>query len=244
LRTGRRISLTKISDDGSALPPKPRQKRSRLKGEASRMQILDVSARILNTGHFPSVSMRSIAKEAGITLGGLYFHFKSKEELIGALMERGSGIVYDQVQAALRVMPENATSRDLLEAAIHAHLSAALQNSEYALTLRFLHDNTLPSDEWEGYFKLRDQHREMWMRLINDAQNDGTLRQDVPATLIFFFILGAIGWVPDWFDGTRMGPDRVAHFLSYFCFDGIATEQSRHAAPAGPIASRIAGKKG
>lgn len=80
---------TKPKKDSAKSKSAPsRARREVCKGEASRQQILDVCARILNSGQFPRASMREIAREAGIALGGLYFHFKSKEDLIAARVPR------------------------------------------------------------------------------------------------------------------------------------------------------------
>ena len=209
------------------------------KGEASRQQILDVCAKILNSGQFPKASMREIAKQAGIALGGLYFHFKSKEDLIDALMERGIRLVYEQVRDALASVPHDASSAKKLETALNAHLMGALTVTEHTLALRYLHKKEKTSEGSTEYFHIRDVHREMWIGLISKAQADGTLRPDTPAMLIYLYILGAVSWVPEWFDKDTMSTERIAHFFSHFFFEGVGTTDLRQKISSRSINSSI-----
>ena len=171
--------------------------------------------------------MREIAKQAGIALGGLYFHFKSKEDLIDALMERGLRLVYEQVRDAIDSVPPDGSSAKKLELALNAHLNGALNIAELTLALRYLHKHERDSEAPTEYFRIRDAHREMWIGLISKAQADGTLRPDTPAMLIYMYILGAMSWVPEWFDKERMSTERIAHFFTHFFFEGVGTPELR-----------------
>jgi AcrR family transcriptional regulator len=51
-------------------------------------RILDVAVELFNTKGFVSVTMRDLAKEIGMSLGNLTYHFKKKEELMEAIHER------------------------------------------------------------------------------------------------------------------------------------------------------------
>jgi AcrR family transcriptional regulator len=219
---------------------KPPRVRSRAKGEASRNMILDVSAAIFSTRRYREATMRDIAREVGIAPGGLYFHFKSKDELIAALIERGSRFVYEKVQAALAALPPDASSRDRLIAATHSHIEAILNEGEYSLTMRFIHDDSAPDVVLTEYKALRDAHRKLWMTLIHAAQEDGTLRPDVPPMLVFFYIQGAIGWTPEWYDPKRMSPDRIADYFSMFFLDGLGIEVKDTKTVASPRTRRRA----
>lgn len=51
------------------------------------MQILQAAAYAFSTEGYDKVSMARIAKDAGLTKGGVYFHFASKEEVFTAMVE-------------------------------------------------------------------------------------------------------------------------------------------------------------
>ena len=59
------------------------------KGERTRADILEAAYQLFIEGGFHGTSMRQIARQAGIALGGIYNHFSSKEEIFQAvLLER------------------------------------------------------------------------------------------------------------------------------------------------------------
>lgn len=51
-------------------------------------EILDVAERLFETRGFDHTSTNDILEETGIARGTLYYHFKSKEELLDAMVER------------------------------------------------------------------------------------------------------------------------------------------------------------
>ena len=54
-------------------------------------EILDVAERLFETRGFDSTSTNDILREIGIARGTLYYHFKSKEDILDAVIERMTG---------------------------------------------------------------------------------------------------------------------------------------------------------
>ena len=67
-------------------------------------QLTDALMRLVVTGGLEAVSVRTVAKEAGVSVGAVQYHFKTKDDLLYAAYER----VIDQV--ALRAAAIVATS--------------------------------------------------------------------------------------------------------------------------------------
>lgn len=66
------------------------------RAEQTRLLLLDAAAELLHRDGYAATSMVDIARQAGVTKGGLYFHFSSKDE------------VCDEVQgAAVAVLQEH-----------------------------------------------------------------------------------------------------------------------------------------
>ena len=59
--------------------------------EERRNEILDVAERLFGTKGFDGTSTTDILNEIGIARGTLYYHFKSKEDILDALIERMTG---------------------------------------------------------------------------------------------------------------------------------------------------------
>lgn len=58
--------------------------------EERKNEILDVAERLFGTKGFDNTSTNDILNEIGIARGTLYYHFKSKEDILDAMIERMS----------------------------------------------------------------------------------------------------------------------------------------------------------
>ena len=56
-------------------------------------EILDVAERLFGTKGFDGTSTTDILNEVGIARGTLYYHFKSKEDILDAMIQRMTGIL-------------------------------------------------------------------------------------------------------------------------------------------------------
>lgn len=199
--------------------------RKKTKGEASREHILGLGARLFSNAQYRDATMRDIAREGGLSLGGVYFHFKSKDELIAAIKERSIRTSYDKTREALAALPADATSRDKLTRAIHAYIAIALASGEFSLLSGYLHDHHAAETVSSEYRIAREAHRRLWLDLLVEGQADGTLKADAPPILMLFYLLGAMNWVSEWYDPKRMSIDRIGDHFSHFFLDGTGAGQ-------------------
>ena len=73
------------------------------KGEQTRQAILDSAAGLFIAQGFHGTSMRQIARQAGITVGGIYNHFESKEQIFDEILLQKHP--YRRVLAILEATP-------------------------------------------------------------------------------------------------------------------------------------------
>src|SRR5690242_3803703 len=65
---------------------KPRQRRA--DGELSRTRILDAAAEIAGERGYEGTSIGLVSKKCGLPASSIYWHFKDKDDLIAAVIER------------------------------------------------------------------------------------------------------------------------------------------------------------
>jgi len=58
------------------------------KGQISRERIIEAANRLIYTKGFNQTSFADVANEVGITKGNLHYHFKSKDEVLDAIVEQ------------------------------------------------------------------------------------------------------------------------------------------------------------
>jgi AcrR family transcriptional regulator len=104
------------------------------KGERTRAVVLDAAKNLFVSKGYHGTSMREIADEAGLALGGIYNHFGNKEDIfVGVLMERHPFLV---VMPALRAA-QGQTVEDLVRDAA-GRMGAELGQNQEFLNLMFI----------------------------------------------------------------------------------------------------------
>ncbi|GAA3548033.1 ScbR family autoregulator-binding transcription factor [Amycolatopsis ultiminotia] len=70
------------------------------RAEQTRLLLLDAAAVLLHRDGYAATSMVDIAREAGITKGGLYFHFSSKDEVCDEVQDAAIAVLRGHVDRA------------------------------------------------------------------------------------------------------------------------------------------------
>jgi AcrR family transcriptional regulator len=73
---------------------------------SSRDRLLDASERVLLKGGLAGFGVAQVVEEAGLTKGALFHHFKSKDDLLAALVERLAAEVEVRLAALIAADPD------------------------------------------------------------------------------------------------------------------------------------------
>ncbi len=93
--------------------------------ELKRGLILDAAREIFETDGIEGASIRAIAKRAGYTPGAIYFHFSSKEDIYGALLDQSLDALVARVTNAIK---SDALPADKMSQAGHAFFDFYAEN--------------------------------------------------------------------------------------------------------------------
>ena len=107
---------------------------SREQQQQNRERILEAAGRLFRERGFEAVGVADVMQAAGLTHGGFYGHFKSKDDLIaqaagdscGKVLERWRQIAYAQGEGALATLAETYLSADHRDSPGSGCLAAAL----------------------------------------------------------------------------------------------------------------------
>src|SRR3954452_9195181 len=102
------------------------------KSERTRQRILDAAAEVLAEHGYAEARLADIAARAGMQAGSLYYHFDSRDELVGEILRLGIENSWDLVAAAVARLPRTSSPLDRLATAIRAHTRSIVGFSSYA----------------------------------------------------------------------------------------------------------------
>lgn len=103
-------------------------------------RILEASSQLIVRYGYDKTTMDDIAREAGISKGAIYLHFRSKEALLDALVIAESRKLLDDMLARIDADPEGMTVFNMYRYAVLAMLENPLMKALY------LRDNTVFGD--------------------------------------------------------------------------------------------------
>jgi AcrR family transcriptional regulator len=106
------------------------ERRRRPKGEASRGRILDAAAEIAGERGYEGTSIKLISERSGLPASSIYWHFKDKDELIAAVIERS----FDRWRASATSpldLPDDATSTEHFHALMRRTGAAIAEFPDY-----------------------------------------------------------------------------------------------------------------
>src|SRR5919199_2472726 len=128
--------------------------------------ILRTSARVFAEKGFHSTSMRDIARETGVSLAGLYYYCKSKDELLFLIQDNCFGRVLARLQERLQETDEP-TAR--LRLVIENHLSFFAANMAEMKVLS--HEAESLAGELHAHVSgKKQQYTKLVRRILADVQ--------------------------------------------------------------------------
>ncbi len=164
-----------------------------------RERLLEAATHEFATRGFGVSTMTGIGEQAGVTKGGVYFHFRGKEELFFAAVDHWRRSLRESLAAAAEAPVES--SADRLRAVLVAYLTFHFDQSDAARLLRVLGGELrdrftaqLREDARQEHRALRAQVRELMTR----GARDGSLFTEDPVFAAFLLASSVHGAIEQW----------------------------------------------
>ena len=181
-----------------------------------RIEILKSAAAAFRRRGYHGASMGEIAQALHMTKGSLYYYFKSKEEILFFCHDYSLDILLEMLE---RVETAGGSPlqklRGLIESFVH-HILDDLRGT--AITLDF---QALSAPLLRRVIAKRDRFDRGIRRLLQEGMDAGAFAPGDPK-LLTFAILGAVNWIPRWFDPT--GPatsEEIGRVFAEYLVNGL-----------------------
>jgi len=190
------------------------------KADRTRARLIEVAKRLYQEHGSDHVTVRRIAAAAKIEAGSIYYHFRSRDEIMRAVLESGVGGARDEVMQAIADTGPDSSPLDRLRAALGAHLKYTLRE-HFSSRLRSI--RRLPKRLRDRHMQQEREYAAVFAKLLREAHKQGLLREGYNLSVVRMLVLGALTWVAEWYDPEGpMTPDDVADELMRVVTRGIA----------------------
>ncbi len=144
-----------------------------------RRVVLDASLELVAAEGLGALSMREVARRAGVSHQAPYHHFKDREAILAALAEEGLARVRD---AMIRAVAKADAPVRRLEAAGRAYIVWAMENPAL---FKIMHQSELaPIEHYPGALQIAQQIFDHVVRLVEEAAADRGVEADINALAV------------------------------------------------------------
>jgi len=171
-----------------------------------RPELLRVCARLFREKGFDGTTIRDISSAAGMHSGSPFYHFRSKQEMLVAVMEQGLQEGLRRIEA---VMAAQAPAEEKFKRLVRAHLGTILEEGNDFIPVLLYEWRSLTPANRRRIIALKDRYDALWQRMVDELARAGHIPGD--AQLARLLVLGAVNWAGQWYRaGGRMTLDQIA----------------------------------
>ncbi|MGP3919444.1 TetR/AcrR family transcriptional regulator [Nonomuraea sp. 10N515B] len=155
--------------------------------EDTRTRIQEIALRLFTEQGYEATSLREIAEELGVTKAALYYHFKTKDDIVASLVDLHVAEIENLVEWAKTQPKTPEMRRELLE-----RYAANLRGPRHIEMARFLERNQTALREHPKLSRMRD----MMIELTKQMNEPGATPVERISRSLALFALHAGRWMP------------------------------------------------
>jgi len=188
----------------SVAQPKPRTRRN---NETNRRdELLRVSAKLFRERGFDGTSIRDISSAAGMHSGSPFYHFKTKQDILLAVLEQGLAEGLRRLQDAAA---GGGSAEQRFTRMVRAQIGTILEDGNDFIPLLLNEWRSLTEANRRRIVALNDRYDALWQAVIDELKRAGHLPGD--PRLVRLLIMGAVNWTGRWYrPAGRFSLDEIA----------------------------------
>jgi len=164
------------------------------KQRTMREEILDAAADIIVSDGYDACTMRAVAARVNMKAGSLYYHFRSKDEIVDEILKTGIETLHARLSETMASLPREAPFARRLTAAVETHLSSLCHRDRSYIHV-YEH---LPLVIRRRSREMRERYLALWHRLFAEGFESGAVASRHDLRLLVPYVLGGLNRVPDW----------------------------------------------
>jgi AcrR family transcriptional regulator len=183
-------------------------------GHATAELILLNAALLFRRDGYRKVTTRDLGRAVGIRGPSVYYHFKTKEDILYGVCTESLRRISERVASAADAVAEPLPR---LRTMIEAHVQDLLDERDMHATT-FMEMRWLSGDLQRDVTAQRYAYEAMFVEAIEATQSDGSIRSDAGARDLTLALLGLMNWTVFWYrpDGALSSPEIAGLLLRLF----------------------------
>ena len=179
-----------------------------------RGQLIRESARLFREKGYEATSVRDIAAATGLQSGSWVYHFKTKQDILAAVMEEGLQRALGRIEAIGR---EQLQPREHFRALLRAHLDTILAPGQDFIPVLLYEWRSLEAKSRPRVVALQRRYEAIWEKVIAQLRRSGDWVQPTRVDRLLMF--GALNWMAHWyrpdgpFDVAQLADEAERFFL-------------------------------
>ena len=181
-------------------------------------EILHVAARIMADRGYHRASIRSLAAETDMTLAGLYYYFKSKEELLFLIQHSTFDCLVTSLMERLPGVEDPVAKLNLM---VRNHLDFFIEHMD-ELKICAYEIESLKGDYYEKVAGKRREYFQLAHDVVRELIEKGTAK-GVDSRLATLSLFGTLNWIFMWYEpGKYAGSEEMSQQLTRLYLHGLA----------------------
>jgi AcrR family transcriptional regulator len=154
--------------------------------------ILRAASKVIAKEGFNGASVRDVAAKGKIGLSGIYYYFKSKDEMLYAIQQHAFSTLVRQLKERLK---DTNTPEERLKAVIDNHFEFFVQHTD-EFTVCVHEMESLSGKYFRDVLKTRQEYFGLVRKVVSELHGGAKSDSDLAA----LFLFGSLNWVYMWYD--------------------------------------------
>jgi len=164
-----------------------------------RRALLVGAARLFRRKGFDGTSTRDIAAAAGMQSGSPFYHFRSKQALLFAVMEEGMRHAVERQRQAIAAADFEALEPPAqLRLLVRHHFQVLLGPGSDFIPVMLYEARSVSPRQRSALADLQGEYEQAWLPVLEALHASGRLKAEVKLARLLIF--GALNWSVQWFD--------------------------------------------
>ncbi|HUW37872.1 MAG TPA: TetR/AcrR family transcriptional regulator [Rhodocyclaceae bacterium] len=182
-----------------------------------RAELIRSAGRLFHEQGYDATTIRDIAAAVGMRSGSPFYHFKSKQEILKAVVLEGLNSALAGMAAVTR---EGLGPQETFRGLIRAHLGTILEHGGDFMPVLLYEWRALSAESRAEIVALKNRYEAVWQKTLGELKQAGLIRTDTKLSRLLIF--GALNWTAQWYrpDGALSIDDIAAQAADLFLCPG------------------------